>query len=372
MSTFGTVHVPLGERAYDIVVGRDLLADAAKHIGPLLARPKVAIVTDANVERLHLGTLVGALNKAAIQSTVTVMPAGEETKSFAHLERLLDQLLDARIERSDTIVALGGGVIGDLTGFAASVLRRGTPVIQIPTTLLAQVDASIGGKTGIDTRQGKNMVGAFHQPRLVLQDISVLDTLPRRELLAGYAEVVKYGLLGDARFFDWLEQNGRKCIAGDQAARSYAVLSSARMKVEVVAGDERESGVRALLNLGHTFAHALETELGYDGRLLHGEAVAAGLVLAFELSQRLGLVTATETARVRPHLAQMGLPAGLPAAAPAGGWDPRRLVDHMRHDKKVKAGALTFILVKGIGKAFVSRDVAEPDVLGVLESELAA
>jgi len=372
MSEFGTVRVALAERGYDIVVGRGILAEAAKYIQPLLARPRVAIVTDANVESLHLPVLLESLNRAGIQSTVTVMPAGEETKSFAHLERLLDQLLDARIERTDTIVALGGGVIGDLTGFAASVLRRGTPVIQIPTTLLAQVDACIGGKTGIDTRQGKNLVGAFHQPRLVLEDISVLDTLPRRELLAGYAEVVKYGLLGDARFFEWLEQNGRKALAGDQAARSYAVLTSARMKAEVVAGDERESGQRALLNLGHTFAHALETELGYDGRLLHGEAVAAGMVLAFELSQKMGLVTAADTARVRHHLAQVGLPAGLPAAAPAGGWNPRRLLDHMGQDKKVKSGALTFILLKGIGRAFVSREVAERDVLGVLESEIAA
>ena len=372
MSVFGSVRLGLGERGYDVVVGRDLLAEADKHVGPLLARPQVAVVTDANVEKLHLATLTAALARGGIRAHTIVLPAGEETKSFAQLEKLLDKLLEACIERSDTILALGGGVIGDITGFAAATLRRGTPVIQVPTTLLAQVDAAIGGKTGIDTRHGKNLVGAFHQPRLVLSDVGVLDTLPRRELLAGYAEVVKYGLLGDARFFSWLEQNGRQVITGDVAARNYAVLTSARMKVEIVQGDERESGARALLNLGHTFAHALETELGYDGRLLHGEAVAAGLVLAFELSQRLGLVKAADSARVRRHLTQIGLPAGLPAAAPASGWDPRRLLEHMRQDKKVKAGALTFILVKAIGNAYVSRDVSEADVLGVLDAELAA
>ncbi len=372
MSMFGSVRVGLGERSYDIVVGRDLLAEADKHIGPMLARPRVAVVTDTNVEGLHLGTLTKALARGGIHADTIVLPAGEETKNFRELESLLDKLIDARIERSDTILALGGGVIGDITGFAAATLRRGTPVIQIPTTLLAQVDAAIGGKTAIDTRHGKNLVGAFHQPRLVLEDVGVLDTLPRRELLAGYAEVVKYGLLGDARFFEWLEANGRKVITGDVASRNYAVLTSARMKAEIVSGDERESGARALLNLGHTFAHALETELGYDGRLLHGEAVAAGMVLAFELSQRMGLVSAADTARVRRHLSQIGLPAGLPAAAPAAGWDPRRLLVHMRQDKKVKSGALTFILVKAIGNAYVSREVAEADVLGVLDQEIAA
>lgn len=372
MSVFGTVRLPLGERAYDIVVGRDLLADADTHIGPLLARPTVAIVTDSNIAELHLGTLQTALGRSGIQSKTIVLPPSEGTKSFVHLEKLIDQLLDARIERSDTILALGGGVIGDIAGFAAGILRRGAPVIQIPTTLLAQVDASIGGKTGIDTRHGKNQVGIFHQPRLVLADVGVLETLPRRELLAGYAEVVKYGLLGDARFFDWLEQNGRKVIAGDAAARSYAVLTSARMKAEIVAGDERESGRRALLNLGHTFAHALETELGYDGRLLHGEAVAAGIALAFELSERMGLIGAAETARVRRHLAQVGLPAGLPVARPAAGWEPQRLLALMGQDKKVKGGARTFVLVRGIGKAFLSRDVAQADVLAVLAAEPAA
>ncbi|MBM3507691.1 MAG: 3-dehydroquinate synthase [Alphaproteobacteria bacterium] len=372
MSVFGSVRLGLGDRAYDVVVGRGLLAEAERHIAPLLARPRVAVVTDSNVERLHLETLTQALARGGIAATAIVLPAGEETKSFAHLEKLLDKLLDARIERTDTILALGGGVVGDITGFAAATLRRGTPVVQVPTTLLAQVDAAIGGKTGIDTRHGKNLIGAFHQPRLVLSDVATLDTLPRRELLAGYAEVVKYGLLGDGRFFEWLEQNGRLVITGDVAARSYAVLTSARMKAEIVQSDERESGARALLNLGHTFAHALETELGYDGRLLHGEAVASGLVLAFELSQRLGLVGAADTARVRRHLAQIGLPAGLPAAAPAKGWDPRVLLDHMRQDKKVKGGTLTFILVKAIGKAFVSREIGESDVLGVLDAELAA
>ena len=373
MSSFASIHVALGDRAYDVVVGGGVLADAARYLKPVLARPAVAIVTDQNVAKLHLPALQAALAQGGIEVAATVvLPPGEATKDFPHLMRVLDELLQARIERSDTVLALGGGVIGDLTGFAASVLRRGVAVAQVPTTLLAQVDAAIGGKTGIDTRQGKNLVGTFHQPTIVLADIAVLGTLPKRELLAGYAEVVKYGLLGDARFFEWLEANGTGVVAGDAALRSYAVLTSARMKAEIVAGDEREAARRALLNLGHTFGHALEAELGYDNRLLHGEAVAAGLVLAFELSVRMGLCPAADAARVRRHLAAVGLPAGLPVATPAGGWNPRRLIEHMRQDKKVVGGALAFVLVRGVGKSFVSREVAEADVIGVLDAALAA
>ncbi len=373
MSSVATIHVALGERSYDVVVGSGLVADAGRHLKPVLARPAVAIVTDANVAKLHLPALQAALTRDGIAVAATVvLPPGEATKDVPYLMQVLDELLAARIERTDTVLALGGGVIGDLTGFAASVLRRGVAVAQIPTSLLAQVDASIGGKTGIDTRFGKNLIGTFHQPRIVLADVGVLGTLPQRELLAGYAEVVKYGLLGDARFFDWLETNGASVMQGDAAARTYAVLASARMKAEIVAGDERESGRRALLNLGHTFGHALEAELGYDNRLLHGEAVACGMVMAFDLSVRMGLCPAPDAERVRRHLRAVGLPAGLPGEAPDGGWNPRRLLEHMRQDKKVSGGTLTFILVRGIGKSFVSREVTEADVLSVLDSVLLA
>ncbi len=373
MSSVATIHVALGERSYDVVVGSGLVADAGRHLKPVLVRPAVAIVTDANVAKLHLPALQAALTRDGIAVAATVvLPPGEATKDVPYLMQVLDELLAARIERTDTVLALGGGVIGDLTGFAASVLRRGVAVAQIPTSLLAQVDASIGGKTGIDTRFGKNLIGTFHQPRIVLADVGVLSTLPQRELLAGYAEVVKYGLLGDARFFDWLEANGASVMQGDAAARTYAVLASARMKAEIVAGDERESGRRAQLNLGHTFGHALEAELGYDNRLLHGEAVACGMVMAFDLSVRMGLCPAPDAERVRRHLRAVGLPAGLPGEAPDGGWNPRRLLEHMRQDKKVSGGTLTFILVRGIGKSFVSREVTETDVLSVLDSVLLA
>ena len=369
MSILGTVTVPLRDRAYDVVVGTGLVADAATHLADMFARPRTAVVTDDRIAELHLPALQGALVDAGIEVTVVKVPSGEGSKSFPHIEALLDQLLDARIERADTICALGGGVICDLTGFAASIFRRGVGVVHIPTTLLAQVDAAIGGKTGINTRHGKNLVGTFHQPDKVLADISTLGTLPPREFLAGYAEVVKYGLLGNAEFFAWLEQNGRKMIAGDEAGRSYSVLTSVRAKAAIVAADGREADSRALLNLGHTFGHALEAELDYDGRLLHGEAVAAGLVLAFELSARLGTCPPEDAARVRRHLDSVGLPTGLPAGHD---WQPSRLLRHMSQDKKVRDGALTFVLPRSIGRSFISRDVTAADVLGVLEARSAA
>jgi 3-dehydroquinate synthase len=371
MSVFGTVTVPLGDRTYDVVVGGGLLASADRQLlggengTAVLARKRAAVVTDETVAGLHLATLQAAMDRAGIETEVVTVPAGEASKDFAHLEDVVERLLDARVERTDTILALGGGVVGDLAGFAASVLRRGVAVVQIPTTLLAQVDAAIGGKTGINVRQGKNLAGTFHQPRLVLADIDVLETLPERQLRAGYAEVVKYGLLGDAKFFGWLEENGTKVLAGDPAARSYAVLTSVRAKAEIVAADERETGRRALLNLGHTFGHALEAATGMDGRLMHGEAVAAGLALTFNLSATLGLCPAEDAARVRQHLEQVGLPTGLPAGVVA---DAAQLIEHMRQDKKVRDAALTFVLVGGIGKSFVSRDVREADVLRVLEA----
>ena len=368
MSVFGRVAVPLGDRAYDVIVGTGLLADTGTHLAPVLARPKVAIVTDETVAGLHLPALRRALDTAGIETTVSLIPPGEGSKDFPHLIRLLDDLVCQRVERTDTVVALGGGVVGDLAGLSASLLRRGVPVVQIPTTLLAQVDAAIGGKTGINTTLGKNLVGTFHQPRLVLCDIAVLQTLPEREFRAGYAEVVKYGLLGDVAFFSWLEDNGARVLAGEEAARGYAVLTSARAKAEIVAGDERESGRRALLNLGHTFGHALEAESGYGAALVHGEAVAAGLCLAFALSERLGLCPADDALRVRRHLAAAGLPTGLPG----GRWEPERLLARMHQDKKVRGEALTFVLVRGIGRGFVSRDVSEDDVLHVLEGQIAA
>jgi 3-dehydroquinate synthase len=366
-----TVHVALGARAYDVLVGDGLIAAAGTHLAPLLKRPRVAIVTDETVARLHLPAFVASLAQSGIAQQSIVLPPGEHTKSFAELERLLDRLIDAKVERSDIVVALGGGVIGDLAGFAAAILRRGVEYVQVPTTLLSQVDSSVGGKTAIDTRAGKNLVGAFHQPRLVLADIGVLDSLPQRELLAGYAEVVKYGLLGDAAFFAWLEAHGEALIAGDKAARRHAVAASVAHKARVVEGDERETGgARALLNLGHTFGHALEIEAGLSDALLHGEAVAIGMVLAFELSAQLKLCPPPDAARVRRHLARIGLPV---EPRLANRWpDPAALIRHMAQDKKVSGGQLTFILTRGIGQAFVTRDVTEAQLIDLFAAARAA
>ena len=370
MTGIETISVALGARSYDIQVGQALMGAAGKHLAGVLARPRTVIVTDQNVARLHLEALVGGLRLGGIEHHIVVLPPGEASKSLAELGHLLDQLLEAKVERHDTILALGGGVIGDLVGFAASILRRGVDFVQIPTTLLAQVDSSVGGKTGINAKQGKNLIGSFHQPRLVLADVGVLDTLPRRELLAGYAEVVKYGLLGNADFFAWLEQHGQSLLEGDMAARCHAVATACRAKAAIVARDERESGDRALLNLGHTFGHALEAEHGFSDRLLHGEAVAIGMVLAFELSALLGLCPGADVERVRRHLAAVGLPTS-PATSQAG-FSATRLYQHMLQDKKVRDGRTTFVLARGIGQAFLSRDVLERDVLTVLERELAA
>jgi 3-dehydroquinate synthase len=364
------ISVGLGERGYDILVGSGLLAESAAIIGPYLARPQTAVVTDENVADLHLATLRNAFAGAGIACTEIIVPAGEGAKTFAQLERVLDQLLEARIERGDSIMALGGGVVGDLTGLAASVLRRGINVMQIPTTLLAQVDSSVGGKTGINTRQGKNLIGTFHQPGLVVIDVDVLETLPKREFLAGYAEVVKYGLIGDADFFAWLEANGAAAAAGNVEARRHAIVESCRAKARVVESDEREAGTRALLNLGHTFAHAFEAEAGYDGSLLHGEAVAVGLVMAFQLSAHLGLCSGEDATRVQHHLSLMGLPTTLRSVKTV--WDADRIAGRMAQDKKSKRGVVPFVLARGIGKAFLSSDVTQSDVMAVLRHDLAA
>jgi len=354
--TIRKVAVDLGDRTYDILVGPGLVADAGLHLKPLLRRGRLAVVTDETVAHLHLPALQKSLDATGIRHDTIVLPAGESTKSFAQLEKLTEWLLDTGIERGDLVVALGGGVIGDLTGFAAAILRRGVDFVQIPTTLLSQVDSSVGGKTGINTRQGKNLAGAFHQPRLVLADVAALETLPMREFLAGYAEVVKYGLIGDRTFFDWLETNLDRLTQGDRDARIHAIVKSCEAKAATVAADERESGVRALLNLGHTFGHALEAATGFSQRLIHGEGVAIGMALAFGLSARLGLCPGQDALRVRRHLMQAGLPTRL-ADVPGTLPDADGLIALMGQDKKVVDGKLTFILARSIGEAFITRDV---------------
>ena len=366
-----TVHVALGDRAYDVRIGPGLIDDAASEIAPLLARPRVAIVSDAHVAERHLRRLEAALNGAGIASEALVLPAGEATKSWPHFERCVEWLLAQRIERRDIIVALGGGVIGDLVGFAAAVLRRGVRFVQIPTSLLAQVDSSVGGKTGINAPQGKNLIGAFHQPARVLADISVLDTLPDRDFLAGYGEVVKYGLLGDSAFFDWLDDNAGAVRARRPDALAHAVRRSVEMKAEIVVRDETEQGDRALLNLGHTFCHALEAATGYSDRLLHGEGVAIGCALAFDLSARLGLCSQEDPSRVRAHLKGMGLKTDL-GDIPGGLPDADALLNLMSQDKKIVDGQLRFVLARGIGAAFLTSEVPREAVLGLLSDALAA
>lgn len=351
-----TVRVSLGERAYDVVIGPGLLAGAGERIRALAPRARLAVVTDETVAGLHLSTLRASLDAAGVVHSLHVLPPGEQTKSFGWLERLSGELLDQKLERGDLIVALGGGVIGDLAGFAAAIFKRGVDFVQIPTTLLAQVDSSVGGKTAIDTPQGKNLIGAFHQPRLVLADLDVLGTLPAREVRCGLAEVIKYGLLGDPAFFEWLEAEGSAgVLAGDPAALARAVRRSVETKAEIVAEDEREAGRRALLNLGHTFGHALEAEVGFGDALLHGEAVGLGCAMAFRFSAALGFCSDVDAARVAAAVDAAGLPSRL-AQAPGNPFAATRLISHMEQDKKA-AGGLTFVLAHRIGEAFVARGV---------------
>jgi 3-dehydroquinate synthase len=363
-----TVPVPLGERAYDVLIGPGLVAKAGDLIGGRL-KGRCAIVTDENVAPRHLDVLKASLDAAGRCKGAVVLPAGESTKSFAHLARLSDELLGMGLERGDLVVALGGGVIGDLAGFAAAVLRRGVRFVQIPTSLLAQVDSSVGGKTGINTSHGKNLIGAFHQPSLVLADTAVLDTLPEREMRAGYAEVAKYGLLGNPDFFHWLEDNAADVLARRPQPLTHAIATSVAMKAEIVVRDETETGDRALLNLGHTFGHALEAFTGYSARLLHGEAVAIGMVLAFRLSEQLDLCPPQTAARVAAHLRKAGLPTVI-ADIPGDRPDAATMVRLMGQDKKVRDGRLTFILVRGIGQAFVSRDVGASQVETFLTGQI--
>jgi len=363
------VRVDLAGRSYDIRIGPGLITEAGAHVGLLLPRPFTVIVTDETVAGLHLAPLRAGLAAAGIAAEAIVLPPGEATKSMARLAQVVERLLELKVERDDLIIALGGGVIGDLAGFAAAVTRRGIDFIQVPTTLLAQVDSSVGGKTGVNAPQGKNLIGAFHQPKLVLADIAALDTLAPCDFLAGYGEVVKYGCLGDAMFFGWLEKMGPAMLAGDAEARAHAVRRSCEMKAEIVARDEHERGERALLNLGHTFGHALEAATGYSGRLLHGEGVAIGMTLAFEVSARMGTCAQEDPSRLRAHLAAMGMKKDL-ADIPGDLPDAEGLIALMHQDKKVRQGKLTFILARGIGEAFVEREVDLAVVGRVLEEGL--
>lgn len=365
------VPVALGARSYEVLIGPGLLARAGAHLAPLLHRPRVAVLADDRVAALHLETLRAGLEAEGIAMQALRLPPGEGTKGWAQFSRAVEWLLSAQVERRDLVLGLGGGVIGDLAGFAAAVLRRGVRFVQLPTSLLAQVDSSVGGKTGINTAQGKNLVGAFHQPALVLADTGLLDTLSGRDLRAGYGEVVKYGLLGDAAFFEWLEVHGPALAAGDTQARQQAVRRSVEMKAGIVARDEFETGERALLNLGHTFCHALEAATGYSDRLLHGEGVAIGCALAFELSARMGLCAQEAPSRVRAHLRAMGMKADL-ADIPGDLPGAEALVALMGQDKKVVDGRLRFILARDIGAAFVCDEVPGDTLRGLLQDALAA
>lgn len=360
------VEVGLGERAYEILIGSGLIASAGSEIGRKLAGVRAAVVTDDAVGALYQDQLRSSLADQNIDSVAVSLPPGEKTKSFEALQQVIDGVLAARLERGDAVIALGGGVIGDLAGFAAGIVRRGMSFVQIPTTLLAQVDSSVGGKTGINTAHGKNLVGVFHQPKLVLADTDVLDTLPPREFRAGYAEVVKYGLIDRPKFFQWLESNWQSVFDGG-SARIEAIAQSCRAKAEVVARDEREAGDRALLNLGHTFGHALEAATGYDSaRLVHGEGVAIGMALAHRFSSRLNLASPDDAARVEAHLQTVGLPCSLndiPGTLP----DADALLSYIAQDKKVSRGNLTFILTRGIGQSFIAKDVPASEVLTFLK-----
>jgi len=361
-----TLTVGLGTRAYDIHVGRGLIGRADDILGTMLADRHAVIICDAAVAPLHLPSLQAACERACRRVDSVSVPSGEASKSMPVLAGLLEDILALGVDREVMIIALGGGVIGDLAGFAAASLLRGVDFIQVPTTLLAQVDSSVGGKTGVNAAAGKNLIGAFHQPRAVLADMASLDSLCERELRAGYAEVVKYGLLGDAGFFEWLEAHGRDVLARDDAALAHAVTTSCRAKARIVEADEHEAGQRALLNLGHTFAHALEAVCGYDGTLLHGEAVGTGMALAYDLATAMQLSSGQDRGRVHAHLAGSGLVTRL-SDSPAGRAGNDALIDIMRRDKKARRGTMRFVLPRGIGDSFVSDAVSEDTLRTVLD-----
>ncbi|HZK99202.1 MAG TPA: 3-dehydroquinate synthase [Caulobacteraceae bacterium] len=366
-----TVRVGLGERSYDVMIGRGLIDAAGAHIAPLLARPVIAVVADQTVFDLHGPRLIGALEVAGVRVHALTIPAGEASKSFAGLADLCDRLLALKLERTDLIIAFGGGVTGDLTGFATAIYKRGAPFVQIPTTLLAQVDSSVGGKTAIDTPRGKNLIGAFHQPRLVLADLAVLDTLPPRQMACGHAEILKCALIGDAVFFAWLEAHGASVLARQGGALAHAVRRAVEIKAALVAADEREGGVRALLNLGHTFGHALEARTGFGADLEHGEAVGLGCALAFRFSATQGLCAGADAERASAAIAAAGLPTRLPEipGPPPSAGD---LLADMTQDKKARGGKLTLILARGIGEAFIARDIDQGAVRDFLIGEGAA
>lgn len=366
-----TVRVDLGDRSYDIVIGPGLIAEAGAQIAARNPGMRCAVVTDRNVAAAHLDTLLESLAASGIEAAPLVLEPGEKTKRFDELVHVCDHVLGARLERGDAVLALGGGVIGDLSGFAAGIVRRGMGFIQVPTSLLAQVDSSVGGKTGINSSHGKNLIGVFHQPELVLADTDVLDTLPIREFRAGYAEVAKYGLIDRPEFFAWLEKNWRDVFSGGEA-RIKAIATGCQAKADVVAADEREHGARALLNLGHTFGHALEAATDYDGRrLVHGEGVAIGMVLAHEFSARMNLASPDDARRVAHHLKEVGLPTLMSDIE--GELPPTDiLMKHIAQDKKVRRGALTFILTRGIGQSFVADDVPVDEVFRFLEDKRAS
>lgn len=365
------VHIALGERSYDIHIGASLISRIQDFVPFDLDGRKLFVITDKNVAPTHAAAVQECLQACGAQSThALVLPAGEQTKSFAEYERLMGWLLDQKADRDSVIFAVGGGVVGDLAGFAAATMMRGIPFVQVPTTLLAQVDSAVGGKTAINMPQGKNLVGAFYQPCSVVIDIDTLQTLPEREIKAGYAEVAKYGLINDAEFFVWLEKEGANVCALEPQALVKAIGTSCRKKAEIVGNDEKESGERKLLNLGHTFGHALEAVAGYDGRLLHGEAVAIGTVIAFHLSARLGLCDDGDAERVEEHFRAIGLPTRAADISPALDTTAAGLMGYMAHDKKTSMGRLTYIIVNGIGKAHVSQDIAAPDVEEILKQSM--
>jgi 3-dehydroquinate synthase len=368
----GQVTVALGGRGYDIVIGAGLLASAPQHLMQALPGARFAIVADWALSAYAHGLEAQLKEHGLLLGDVCFVPSGEKSKCFSELERVCNALLDLGIERKHAVIALGGGVIGDLAGFAASILKRGVRLVQVPTTLLAQVDSSVGGKTGIDTRQGKNLVGTFHQPSLVLADLATLESLPDREFRAGYAEVVKYGVLGDAVFFEWLEENGPRVFAHDGDALAHAILRSCQMKAEIVARDERETGDRALLNLGHTFGHAVEAWAGYSGALLHGEGVALGMVLAAKFSQAQGLCGPSVATRLKAHLSGFGLPADFKSLNEQVGRMPalEELLSFMEQDKKVQDGQLTLVLLRGIGQSFVAGGVPRDSIRDFLQAQL--
>lgn len=367
----GLVRVELADRSYDILIGAGLIASAGAEIARRLPGARALVVSDTNVAAFHMEPLLASLASAGVDATGFTVEPGEGSKSFAAFERVVDAILAAKLERNDVVIALGGGVIGDLTGFASGVARRGMPFVQVPTSLLAQVDSSVGGKTGINSPRGKNLVGVFHQPRLVLADTEVLDTLSPRHFRAGYAEVAKYGLINDAPFFDWLRRSWRDVFAGGGEARQRAIAVSCQAKASIVARDELETGDRALLNLGHTFGHALEAATGYSDRLVHGEAIAIGMVLAADYSARSGLCSPATAEAVRAHFAEVGLPVTM-QEIPGEGMRADAMLELIAQDKKVARGRLTFILMRGIGEAFIARDIPADDIRAFLREKLAA